>query len=255
MGTNSTEFLKNIIGTAYKTQQEINKQKKAQQRPFTPGTFNPPVEVDKHLIRVIYGCFLAIFAFVGAEPVKVIYRKNFGKGGLHPICLVVSCALFGILGVVSILAAFAGLSNDIVPVEKMRFIQAEGGFVSYAIIGVLYLWIATYVYTKGMKDIKESNKNRYKPGYTGDSELLIFLKKEGWSEGKIKWIGEPLSVFLIGIAICFLNLLGGIPIIVCSLSLVIYSAIDHFLLQNELEDTINQMKNQAGGYQETYNVD
>ncbi|OLY95601.1 hypothetical protein SAMN05444008_1307 [Cnuella takakiae] len=255
MSTKSTEFLKDILGTAYRTQEAINKQKKAQQRPFTPGTINSPVEVDRHLSRLLYLSVVAIFAFVGVEPMKVIYRKNFGYGGINPLCLAVSCFLFLILGLISIGVAIGGVFSPSKTDDAAMFYQTEGGSIAFMLIGLLYIWIAKYAFSKGWKDYKLSKKSTKPLGYLGDSVLLEPLRKEGWSQERIQWVAEPLATILIGICICLFNIFGGIPIIICGLSLWVYSIIDYFFLRDDLSDTVERMKRQARPDQETNNVE
>lgn len=245
MSTNATEFLKNLLGTAYKSHHEINKQKHAQQSFGTPGHFSATPKVDRHLQRLLYLSLTAIFAFVGTEPVKVIYRKNFGFGGINLLCLIISCFFFLVLGVISLIVGIAALLGSFTDSKEYNFIQGEGGGISFLIVGLLYIQIARYSFFKGLKDIKESKSSIKPVGYLGDSALLSGLKKEGWSQDKIQWVAEPLLTILIGVCICLFNILGGIPIILCGLSLWVYLFIDHFFLQDDLNETVNRMNNQA----------
>jgi len=87
---------------------------------------------------------------------------------------------------------------------------------SFAATAVFYFVLIPYLLFKGFKSKK--NLKAIHPNYRGDSFFFSFLMEGGWSQAKVQNFAEP--VFLIAVGIFFLpfNLLLGIPLILCAIS-------------------------------------
>jgi len=177
-------------------------------RPSTPGTEN----------RGLWAA-LGLFAFVGEEAVQILFRKNFGKDGLDKLRIVLCFALFEILAIICVLTwQYADH-----PLEK---IGSESSFIW---AGIFYLVLGFVILLKGSSDFKKAigSKKPYK--YAGDSALLGFLASE-MSQSKIQNFWEPIFVIAIGIFFTCINLLWGIPVIYCGLSVWICNVLDRLFL-------------------------
>ncbi|MCW5921441.1 MAG: hypothetical protein KIS77_03800 [Saprospiraceae bacterium] len=173
---------------------------------------------------------LAMLAFVGEEAVQVIFRRNFGPGGLSGLRIVVCFILFELIAVIFfLLNLYADGSSKII-----------GSPESFAWAGVFYFILGFIVLRNGLKGIaKARNSNRpYK--FVGESAVLSFLKKDGWSENKIQNLAEPILTLAVGIFLSFINILWGIPIIYCALSVWACMVMDAIFLETPEPQTTNR---------------
>lgn len=179
-------------------------------RPSTPGTEN------RGLLAA-----LGLFAFVGEEAVQVLFRKDFGKDGLDRLRLVLCFILFEILAAICFLTWHYADH----PLENI------GSEQSFVWAGIFYLILGFVVLQKGSRDYEKALASKKPYKYTGDSALLEFLASEGWSQSKIQNFWEPIFVIGIGTFLSFINLLWGIPVIYCGLSVWICNILDRLFLE------------------------
>lgn len=180
-------------------------------KPSTPGSEN------RGLLAV-----LGLLAFVGEEAVQVLFRKNFGKDGLNPVRVIVCFVFFELIAVICFL--IWGYAD--------HPFKVGGSQTSFIWAGTFYMLLGLTVLIKGKKDIENSKISTKTYKYAGDSALLGFLTSEGWSHAKIQSIWEPIFVIAIGTFLSFINLLWGIPVIYCGLSVWICSILDALFLES-----------------------
>jgi len=174
--------------------------------------------------------FLALLAFVGEEAVQIIFRKNFGKGGLDPIRIIVCFLLFEIIAVAFFLTGlFADDSLEVIG-SRLSFFLASG---FYAVLGFIIL-------LKGIRGIKEAKEDYL---LSGESAFLSFLTKDGWSHSKIQNIAEPVLTLAIGVFFLLINIPWGIPIIYCALSVWACKVIDSIFLIPPSNPNSNRQQN------------
>lgn len=216
------DFFLNMIGEAYRTQKEIEKQKNT----YLPNGQRP--KVDPALDDKILVLMLGIIAMVGVEPLKVIFRKNFGKKGIKVLTLLIACFAFFVIGIVILMM---GIKNKNLPTGSLD------GQISYIITGLFYIILCFFVLIKAIlliRDAKHINQD-----YKGDSHLLRFMASKWWSRERIQGIAEPF--YTIAFGICFslnVNILGGLPIVVCGLSLWGYMIMEKLFFGNRMENQI-----------------
>lgn len=152
-----------------------------------------------------------ILAFVGSEIVKVIFRGNFGIGGINIVRVILS--FICLLGI-SFVFFFA-------PNEEI------GSTTSFMFFGGFYTLLAFYTLIKGIKVYQQSQKNKTMPPYfTGQSTLLSFLLVEGWKQKTLLNFIEPIIIICIGIGFTFINYVAGIPLFFCAISIWIYQIVE-----------------------------
>jgi len=163
---------------------------------------------------------LAMLAFVGEEAVQVLFRRKFGVGGLDPIRIIVCFLLFEIIAVI-----FFILGTNIS--ESMEVVGKQSSF-TWA--GVFYLIVGLVVLIKGFLGISKARKSGLHNNFAGESALLSFLGKDGWSQSKIQNIAEPVFTLSMGVALSFVNIFWGIPIIYCAFSVWACTVIDDIFI-------------------------
>lgn len=156
-----------------------------------------------------------ILAFIGEEAVQVVFRKNFGAKGLSRWRMVLCFILFELIAI----ACFAmSQSGKEMPIASPA---------SFILAGFFYLLLGVYVIWKGWTDWKEAQSNtQVHPAFAGESNLLSFLLKDGWSQSKVQYLAEPLLVIAIGILLCGINLFWGIPLIYCGISVWVCAVVE-----------------------------
>jgi hypothetical protein len=152
---------------------------------------------------------LGILLFAGAEAVKIVFRRNFGRRGVHLGRIIISFLAF--IGISII--AFSAMNS------QTEFATSTGSSDAHFITGMLYIVFALYILVQG-NQVQRIAKNSTKLSeHTGDSYLLGFLSRDKWSQDTIQIFFEPFTVLAIGIFFCFFDLIGGIPIIFCAISI------------------------------------
>lgn len=174
---------------------------------FTPKKAN---EKDNHAQNVAMLAALGMLAFVGFDAIKVVFRNDFGSRGFNLFRVILAALAFLILSGVGLHLATSDTYID--PVVGSRF--------TFALAGIFYMTAAFYLLVLGFKKKKISRQNQFiHPDYEGDSSLLGFLVKEkGWKQINVQLIAEPVLVLSIGITLSLVNLLWGLPLVVCALS-------------------------------------
>ncbi|RAJ89908.1 hypothetical protein LX87_05597 [Larkinella arboricola] len=177
-----------------------------------------------------------ILVFVGAEVVKVVFRKNFGREGLSLTRVILS---FICLLIISILF-FSDILDDEI-----------GSKASNIFMGVLYGSIAFYTLIAGVKEWKISHDPKRLPknyknvpeDYKGSSTLLSFLLDEGWKQSAVQNFIEPITIILVAIGLTLVNLVAGIPLAFCAVSIWLYQLAEFiFGFNNHVDDVL---KNQG----------
>lgn len=172
---------------------------------------------------------LAMLAFVGEEAVQVLFRKNFGPGGLSALRVIVCFILFEIIAVIFFLfGAFADKSLDVV-----------GTHASFICAGIFYVVLGFVVLMKGLKGIAKAKNSDRPYKFAGESAMLSFLVKDGWSQSKTQNLAEPVLTLAIGIFFSFVNILWGIPVIYCALSVWACKVMDAIFLDPQEPPTTN----------------
>lgn len=98
---------------------------------------------------------------------------------------------------------------------------------------------------KGIIHKKESSVLTRHPEYKGDSHLLAFLiVKNGWSQKNVQNWAEPLFVVALGVLLATINLVWGIPIIFCALSIWAHQIFEYLFGHNQVDEKIRK-----SGYQ------
>lgn len=154
---------------------------------------------------------LGLLAFVGADALMVVFRKNFGARGLSLFRVVLAFLAFGILSVAGYVLSRPDSAID------PRF----GTRPTYLVASVFYALFGLYVLVMGIRHRRESARlpdlHLY---YTGDSHLLDSLvTKSGWSQANVQTWAEPLLTLAIGGLLTAVNLLWGLPLVFCALSI------------------------------------
>ena len=182
--------------------------------------------------KLILAAFISL-AIVGAEPVYAMFRKNFGKGGIDLFRLSIAFACFIVVSAILVYHFYIDES----------FGEIYGSVDSYLITAMLLTLLAVTFLVRGLSRHRTATDNL---GHIGDSELLSFLAKDGWSQNQIQLIAEPLCVITIGGAYCFYNIIGGVAIAFCGVSVWLRTPIELFYLKNRVQNNINTQSENHG---------
>lgn len=150
---------------------------------------------------------LAILAYAGVEIVNLVFRRNFGSKGINVFRMVLSVLLLFFL-------AYWSYSYYAEYLPEYGYIGSRSSFLATSIF---YVVLAVYVIYKGVGSFG-STESTLHPSYRGDSSLLGFLIKGGWTPAKIQNLAEPLLLFALGFFLMPLNLYWGIPLMFCAIS-------------------------------------
>lgn len=179
----------------------------------------------------LFLALLGIFIFVGAEGIKVFFRKNFGKEGIS-LTRVIICFL-SFIGI-------SAISFSLIDDSSSKL----GSQLSFGIMGSFYVFVAFYILFKGIQAKKESRTNTHLyDDYKGDSILLDFLIKEGWKQSTVQNVAEPVATILVGIFLTFFNYIWGIPLFFCAISLWLNQLVEYIFGFN---NHVNQVLVQQG---------
>lgn len=161
---------------------------------------------------------LGLITFLGAFSIKIFFRKApmlFPKNLFLIILSTLTFIGFGIF--------------------EFSFIDKESSFGtsdSFLVTGSLSIVLGLCIFIKSIKFLMKKSSFE-------TISILSVLAKEGWSENKIRTVGEPLLVLILGIVYCFYNLLGGAVLIFCAISAWIHVWIDSLSNKNSLEKRID----------------
>jgi hypothetical protein len=164
---------------------------------------------------------LAMLSFVGEEAVQIVFRKNFGIGGLSVLRIVVCFLLFEL---VAVLCFFLGTH----PMESRAVI---GSSASFTWAGMFYVVLGFIVLIKGFMGMAKAKKSNRFDKFTGESAILSFLGKDGWSQSRIQNVAEPVLTLAVGVALSFVNILWGVVIIYCGISVWACKVMDAIFLE------------------------
>ncbi|MFK7979271.1 MAG: hypothetical protein AB8G86_04780 [Saprospiraceae bacterium] len=172
-----------------------------------------------------------LFIYGGVETIKLVFRNNFGKKGLHLWKALLAIFAFGLI---AYLAFDIYQSYDL---EPLPFVAPKNSFLYTAIF---YAILTLFLSIKLGVEFRKRVDNNHHDSYRGDSTILGFLEESGWEQSKIQNAAEPLLILAIGIFLSPLNLLLGIPLIICALSFWIHYAYESLRglleVRNELSD-------------------
>jgi hypothetical protein len=179
------------------------------------GTKDKPAQ-----IRLVFTA-IALLAVIGEEGVQVIFRKNFGEKGLNPF-RVVACSLF--FGLVSFTAFMS--------VAETASHLFEGSPTTFILTGIFYLILALVTLIKGFRAMKEAENSSKPIDFAGESDLLSFLAEERgwWNQPRIQNLAEPGFILVLGFFLSAINLLWGIPLIYCAVSVWINKVVEMIFL-------------------------
>lgn len=175
---------------------------------------------------------IAILAFVGVEAVKVVFRKNFGSKGLSLFRVILSAVAFILL---AWLALEMMADPDAAEVGTQASFKYAAGF---------YVLFALYILVKGIIEKVKPNSSVHAQ-YRGDSILLGFLMKAGWSQAKVQNLAEPLFTFAIGLFLSAVNPIWGLPIVFCAISVWLHLIMEAVFGISQVRDVLAEKGYQA----------
>ena len=167
-----------------------------------------------------------IVLFVGAEGTKVFFRKNFGTKGINIFQLILCCLTFIAIGIVCV---GLGLDNP-----HDSFINGIG-FFSFLVTGVFYVTLGIWILRKGILEKIKAGKNNFQSDFKGETDVLKVLEERGWSQNKIRYLGEPLYALLLGLVFAIFNPIGAIPLVACAISVWGHAIMEFIFLQNPFQ--------------------
>lgn len=192
------------------------------------------------ILRVLF-LILIVLLFIGDEAVKLLFRKGFGTKGIHwwkaSLCLIA----FGVLGVSSISIALDKYVNEVPYYGQFSFLLA-GTFNLVLLVVLLYKWL-----------LLPRNKGA-EAYYRGDSTVLAFLLKSGWSQSKIQNLAEPLCLLATGTVLLAVNPFIGFPLMFCAVSSWLTHFVETITGMGHVRNTLAQRGHQRLSQDEFSNV-
>lgn len=167
-----------------------------------------------HLRFMLAG--LALLTFVGAEAVKLVFRTNFGSKGVSILRAFLCLLAFGLIAT----AAFAAWHQG--PTESSEQIGSEASFFA---MGVFYGALGLYVFIKAIVQ-KVRAKDTVHAQYRGDSYLLSSLMESGWTQARVQNLAEPLLTLALGVFLTAFNLVWGLPLLFCAISVWLHQLLE-----------------------------
>jgi len=177
-----------------------------------------------------------ILLFVGAEAVKIVYRKNFGIKGFSMFRLIICFLCFLGIGIACISFGLGDELNG-----RDFWFMSKGSFV---VCGAAYIVLAFYVIRKGILERIKASKNQLYTDFGGEPDLLRILLEYGWSNNRIKYLAEPVYTLLLGVLLALYNPMAAIPIIFCAISVWLHAVLEFFFLQNPFQPDIQPQQPQ-----------
>ncbi len=207
---NDDDIFKGLVGQALKTAPDATNEKN-----------------NSAIIRLSLA-ILGILAYLGVEAIKVTFRSNFGREGMNLFKVILSSLVFGVISY----CAFNFEEFDLVGL---------GTPLSFKVTGFFYALWAVFVLLKGFyENSKAQATTHFPPHYQGDSNLLGFLVDDNWSQSRVQAIAEPLLTFGLGVFLSAVNLVWGLPIVFCAISVWIHQAVDSRRGADRVGDVIQQ---------------
>lgn len=156
---------------------------------------------------------LIVLLFMGAEAVRALFRKNYGVSGERGARALFVFALFT---ATSVLAFYAMIIVDDKEIpEWFLFLQ---GSDMHLITGVLYSALALHVLIKTIRYWIRTAQDKISPFDEGVSILAKYSKFRSWTKRDLFCKAEPLITIAIGFIYGVFDIIGGIPLIFCGLS-------------------------------------
>ena len=202
---------------------------------------NRPAQLKLILTLIALAAFITLL--VGAEGVKVVFRRNFGKGGIN-LFRIILCSL-GFFSVA--IASFTIIADNDASVPFM--ISSH----SFLVTAIIFTLLGIYTLEQGIRAWRTARTSTL-TFYKGDNYRLNFLVQKGWSERKIQNVAEPLIVINLGIWFCFFNLLGGLIFIICGLSVWFTLLEDLILGKRNIQRVAERMNNNTNQQDDFHTV-
>ena len=180
---------------------------------------------DSVVIKFLFFALL-ILLFVGDEAVKLLFRKNFGTSGTHWWKAVLCVLAFGGCGVFAFGVGFDSTNN--VPFY---------GPLSFVLAGALNFALALFLLYKWLILPRDRSAHKY---YRGDSTVLAFLLKKGWSQSKVQNLAEPLTLLCAGVLLSAVNPFLGLPLMFCAVSSWLTYAMEAVTGRSDVRDALAQ---------------
>jgi len=174
-----------------------------------------------------------ILFFVGAEAVKVFFRKDFGRKGINLIQLFISCLCFLGLGIVC-------TGHYLFPEKGDLNIGISVSETSYLVTGVFYITLSIYLLRKGIIEFAKAKTSQANIDFKGETDVLKILESKGWSQNKIRYLGEPGYTLLLALVLFLYNPIGSIPLAVCAISVWGHAVMEFLFLQNPFQPDLAQ---------------
>ena len=179
-----------------------------------------------------------ILLFVGAEAVKVFFRKNFGQKGMNIYQLIIAFLCFLILGIVC-------TEHYLFPEKFDMNVGMDVTESSFLVVGVFYITLAFYLIRKGVIEFIKAKKSQNNIDFKGEPDVLKVLELNGWSQNKIRYLGEPGYTLLLAVVLFLYNPIGSIPLAVCAVSVWGHAVLEFLFAQNPFEPDIAIDQNQS----------
>lgn len=169
-------------------------------------------EKEERAKKLAFLFAIIILAYAGVEAVKLFFRTDFGKKGLHIWKVLLSVSAF-------IFIAFFTLNAYY---DYPRYENVGASRQSFLYTAIIYFVLAISLIIKAVSEFKKRGSTNVDESYRGNSTVLSFLSDSGWEQSKIQNLAEPLLVFAMGIFFLPINLFLGMPLIFCALSVWIH---------------------------------
>jgi len=174
---------------------------------------------------------VGILFFVGYEAIKILFRTNFGMSKSAMIRLALCFLSFSGIAAIS----FSCINST------DNFATESGTPDTHLVMGIIYSVLAVTLLIKSI-----AYRNKQNDESEGDGGLLSFLmkkpnQKEGWEQSSVQNIAEPLLAIAIGTAFCFVDLLGGIPIVFCAISAWANVLFGQMFKNHSLQQKVNKL--------------
>ncbi len=181
---------------------------------------------------------LGILAFVGIEAVKVVFRKNFGRKGISMVRIVLCSLIFAFIAASAFNTWSEGQTGDM---------DEAGNHASFLAVTVFYSILAFFVLVKGIiEKVKAVRSTTVNPYYRGESSLLNFLVKEGWSQNRVQNLAEPLLALGMGVFLASVNLMWGLPLMFCAASVWCYALVEVLFGSSHVTETLQEKGHKQG---------
>ena len=180
---------------------------------------------------------IGILFFTGAEAVRVVFRKDIYISQYSMIFIIVAFLCFTCLGVVPFFLFEYADENT------LFFGNSDIQFVT----GILYIALAVFVLIKGIMYGMKSKEGVGSLSENGLNNTLTFLSggKSGWSQKQIQNIGEPVFILLLGIILCFINILAGLPLVACALSVWLFQLFNYVFGPTDIHKRAKDLQNKT----------